>query len=70
MFQEKYFANTFDPEFGVTPQAELQNAPHLVTLPSGVMAPAPGKTLGAEDFERFVEFSSAYIAELLGLQRT
>jgi threonine synthase len=69
VFQDKYFANAFEPEFGVTPRTELQNAPHLITTPAGVAVPAPGKTLTAEELDRFVEASSRHIADLLGLNR-
>jgi threonine synthase len=66
MFQEKYFADTFEPEFEVTPKQELRNAPHLVNIPAGVPRPDV-KQLNAEEFSTFVRFTADAVAGLLGL---
>lgn len=67
-FQEKYFADNFEPEFEVTPKPELQNRPHLITLPETVPAPRPGSTLPQGEMEQFVEHAAKATAELLGLK--
>jgi threonine synthase len=69
VFQEKYFSDSFEPEFGVVPREDLKNAPALVTPPEGVPSPAAGRKLGAEDFRTFVEYTAGVIAERLGLRR-
>ena len=68
-FQEKYFADRFEPEFEVLPQSELQNAPHLIDPPDNVARPAQGKPLEDEAFKRFVAYASDEIAKLLELKR-
>jgi len=68
MFQEKYFSNTFEPEFEVVPSKELQNAPLLVEPPEDVPCPKPGRPLEQAEFQAFVEYEGAAIAEILGLQ--
>ena len=67
-FQEKYFANEFEPEFEITPKPGLQNAPHLIVPPDDVPKPAPGKHLEAEALTRFIEYTAGAIAELLELK--
>ncbi|MBI9076917.1 MAG: threonine synthase [Desulfatibacillum sp.] len=66
-FQEMYFEDSFPPEFGVTPKPELQNRPVLVRPADLEKAPAPGKPLEREEFDRFVERTSQDIAEKLHL---
>jgi threonine synthase len=68
MFQEKYFSDSFEPEFEVVPRKELQNAPLLVAPPAGIPSPGPGKALDPAEFRRFVEYEAGAIAELLGLK--
>ena len=68
-FQEKYFANSFDPQFEIIPKPELQNAPYLIAPPEDVPRPAPGKTLEADAFKEFVEYTAGAIAEMLELKR-
>jgi threonine synthase len=53
-FQEMYFENTFPPEFEVTPKADFQNRPQLLTPKSG-------------DPTAKVSDLAAQIAQLLGL---
>ncbi|SPF39864.1 L-threonine synthase [Syntrophobacter sp. SbD1] len=67
VFQDKYFFDTFEPEFEVTPKPELQNAPLLLDLPDSVPSPAKGK-LSAAEFEEFVEFTALRIAGVLDLK--
>jgi len=67
-FQEKYFANQFEPEFEVNPKADLRNVPHLIVPPDEVPRPGPGKHLEAEALNRFVEYTAGAIAERLQLK--
>lgn len=68
-FQEEYFAGELSPDFGITPDPALVNAPKLVAPEDLSQMPAPGKTLSAEDFARFVTRVSEEIAKELGLRR-
>ncbi|MHC1726440.1 MAG: threonine synthase [Syntrophobacteraceae bacterium] len=68
VFQDKYFFDTFEPEFEVTPRSELQNAPLAVSLPDSIPNPQNGK-LQPEEFRKFVTYASAVIADLLELKQ-
>lgn len=68
VFQEKYFSDSFEPEFGVAPREDLRNAPVLMAPPEGSPGPAAGRKLGADDFRAFVEYTAKVIAERLGLR--
>ena len=68
-FQEKYFADRFEPEFEVNPKPELQNTPHLIAPPDDVPRPLPGKHLEADALTRFIEYTAGAIAERLELKR-
>ena len=69
VFQEKYFSDTFEPEFEVIPRKELRNSPILVQIPEGVPSPAGGRPLEADELRQFVECTASAIAEVLGLKR-
>jgi threonine synthase len=68
-FQEKYFTDSFEPEFEVIPKPELQNAPHLIAPPEDVPRPAQGKPLEDEGFQKFVAYTAGEIAKMLELKR-
>lgn len=68
MFQDKYFSNSFEPEFEVIPRDELRNAPVLVAPPAGMPSPQGGKALAADELRAFVEYTAGSVAELLGLK--
>lgn len=68
-FQEKYFNNSFEPEFNVIPREKLKNAPFLVKPERLDKYPEPGKPLQAEDMDRFVDIMSSEIAEILELEK-
>lgn len=68
VFQEKYFCNTFEPEYEVIPSKELQNSPYLIKLPRHVPNPGTGQALGASEFKQFVDYTASAIAELLDLK--
>jgi threonine synthase len=68
VFQDKYFLDTFEPEFEVSPKPELQNAPLSLSLPDSVPNPAKGE-LSPEQFKEFVEYTSSIIAGILDLKQ-
>jgi threonine synthase len=68
MFQERYFADAFEPEFGVNPKKELQNIPVLVTPPANIPIPGSGRTLTNEELQLFVEHTGQAIADILNLK--
>jgi len=67
VFQEKYFTNSFEPEYNVVPKEELQNRPIVVKLPEGVPQPGAGKALSPEEFQQFVVSVAEKIADILGI---
>jgi len=68
-FQQMYFENRFSPDFAVSPDPALINAPVLVRPRNLDKLPAPGKPLTGADFERFVEGVSEAIAAALNLDK-
>jgi threonine synthase len=68
VFQDKYFSDTFEPEFEVVPKPELQNAPLSLSLPDSVPSPAMGR-LGPGQFEEFVKYTATMIAGILELKQ-
>ncbi|MGD9162771.1 MAG: threonine synthase, partial [Desulfobacteraceae bacterium] len=68
-FQEKYFNDSFEPEFNVNPIEDLKNFPQLVKPDTLEKVPAPGNPLGGKDMEEFVNKMSAEIANILGLEK-
>jgi threonine synthase len=66
-FQEMYFENRFPPEFQVSPNPRMINAPLLVRPADLKKVPAPGIPLDGEDFQKFVRGVSDEIAGKLGL---
>ena len=68
-FQEMYFNDDFNPEYGVKPRKELKNAPVLVR-PKGLKKyPEPGRPLKGQDMKRFIQTMSSEIAGILNLQK-
>ncbi|MGC9194382.1 MAG: threonine synthase [Syntrophobacteraceae bacterium] len=67
VFQDKYFADAFEPQFEVVPKKPMQNAPFSISLPDSVPNPAGG-SLEAEEFNKFVQYSASVIADMLGLK--
>jgi len=68
-FQEMYFDNTFPDEFQITPDPALVNRPVFVHPKTINRFPAPGTVLDTDDFKRFVEAASEYIANDLNLKK-
>lgn len=67
IFQEKYFEDKFEPEYGVKPRKDLQNHPIVIHLPDGVPQPATGRSLSSEEFQQFVKEAAKEIAQILQL---
>jgi len=65
LFQEKYFSNSFEPEFEVIPREDLRNAPNLITLPAGVPRPDLNRKLEPAEFSEFLRYAVDIIAKLL-----
>ena len=68
-FQEKYFNDSFEPEFNVNPREDLKNFPQLVKPGTLEKYPAPGNPLDGKDMEDFVNKMSTEIANILGLEK-
>ena len=68
-FQEKYFNDSFEPEFNVKPVQDLKNFPRLVKPSALAKYPAPGNPLSGKDMEEFIAKMSTEIADLLGLEK-
>ena len=66
-FQNMYYENTYPPEFGVCPRAELINKPRLIR-PENITAPSPENPLEGEDLDRFVAETAGLVARDLGLE--
>ena len=69
VFQDMYFNNSFDPEFGVTPKSELRNAPVLIEPENLSRYPEQGKPLTGKDMQNFIREVSEEIAKMLGLKK-
>jgi threonine synthase len=67
LFQDMYFNDSFAPDFGVKPKAELQNAPRRVLPATLQKYPRPGEPLSEVDMEHFVHEMTAEIARILNL---
>ncbi|MFH1157142.1 MAG: threonine synthase [Pseudomonadota bacterium] len=67
-FQELYFANAIPGDYGITPNPEFINAPHLVMPDNPEKVPSQGHPLGKEDFKAFAQDISQKIAKELNLK--
>jgi threonine synthase len=68
-FQQMYFERSFPPEFNITSNPDLINAPVYVRPKDLKKVPAPGQPLKGEDFKRFVDRTAEEIARMLGLKQ-
>jgi len=68
-FQEMYFANQLPPEYNISPNPKLINAPVYIHPHSLDKVPAPGKPLKDEDFKCFVKQVAEEIATMLNLKK-
>ena len=67
-FQNLYFEDRFPPEFNITPQPALQNAPELVSPNDIDRVPEAGKPLTGKDLQNFVDRIAQDIAANLRLK--
>jgi threonine synthase len=68
-FQDMYFEKKFPPEFGVSPDPDLINAPVLIRPADLEKMPTPGTELTHDEFDRFVDRVSEEIANRLHLEK-
>ncbi|HHP7234765.1 MAG TPA: threonine synthase [Desulfobacterales bacterium] len=68
-FQQMYFERQFPADFEIDPKPELINTPRYVHPEDLRDVPAPGKPLGGEAFERFVDRTATEIARALDLEK-
>jgi threonine synthase len=69
-FQEMYFAQRFPPDYHITPNPALINAPVYVCPEDSMKAPASGKSLEGEEWRRFVSLVAGEIARKLDLKKS
>jgi threonine synthase len=65
-----YFERRFPPEFNITANPDLINAPVYIQPRDLKRVPAPGQPLYGEDFKRFVDRTTEEIAHILGLKKS
>jgi threonine synthase len=68
-FQEMYFAQKFPPDYHISPNPDLINAPVYIDPQDLDKVPAPGEPLEGEDFNRFVKRVAKEIATRLDLKK-
>jgi threonine synthase len=68
-FQEMYFTKQFPPDYNISPNQELINAPLYIHPETLDKVPEPGKPLKGEEFTRFVEKVAEEIATVLDLKK-
>ena len=68
-FQEMYFAQQFPPEYNISPNPDLINAPIFIHPQDLVKVPAPGKPLQKKEFKLFVKRVVEEIATILELKK-
>ena len=67
VFQEKYFTDSFEPEFEIETRESLKNRPRYVCPPDLEKTPADGGVLTEEEFELFVRRTAIEIARILNI---
>ena len=68
-FQEMYFEQQFPPDYKISPDKDLINAPVYIHPEDLDKVPAPGRPLEGPDFERFVARVAQEIAGMLKLKK-
>ncbi len=68
VFQDKYFNDTFEPEYNIKPREDLRNKPVMLELPQDVPQPQQGKEMKPEALQRFVKEAAEKIARILELE--
>jgi threonine synthase len=69
-FQDMYFGQDFPPEYNITPNPNLINAPIFVNPQDLDKVPTTGKPLKGVEFRRFVKRIAEEIALMLDLKKT
>jgi len=67
-FQSMYFENSFPPEYGISPDPELMNAPILISPTDLDKVPGQGSPLKGHEMDRFVRRVAEEIAGKLHLK--
>ncbi len=68
-FQEMYFTQQFPPDYNISPNQDLINAPVYIHPQNLDKVPASGKPLTGENFKLFVEEMAKEIATMLDLKK-
>ena len=68
-FQEKYFNETFGPEFEIRPREDLKNFPLLVKPEHLKKVPEPALPLNREEMHEYIQEMTKGVAEILGLKK-
>ncbi|OPX40508.1 MAG: threonine synthase [Desulfobacteraceae bacterium 4484_190.3] len=68
-FQEKYFEDSFEPDFEVIPDPTLRNAPVELSVDNRGPSPQPGKPLKGKEMDQFVTHMAGKIASILNLTK-
>jgi threonine synthase len=68
-FQDMYFSQDFPPEYNITPNPNLINAPIFVHPQDLDKVPTTGKPLKGAEFKRFVKRIAEEIALMLDLKK-
>jgi len=68
-FQEMYFAQQFPPEYNISPNPNLINAPVFIHPRDLEKVPTPGKPLKEKELKRFVKRVAEEIATILDLKK-
>jgi threonine synthase len=69
-FQEMYFSQQFPPDYNISPNQDLINAPVYIHPQNLDKVPEPGKPLTGENFKRFVEEVTKEIATMLEIKKS
>ena len=66
-FQNKYFEDSFEPDYEIGPKEEFKNKPRFIKPAELRKLPSPGTSLEPEEFKAFVQASAEEIAKAMGL---
>ncbi len=69
IFQEKYFTDSFEPEFEIETKENLKNLPRYVCPSDLEKTPAGGRVLTGSEFEVFVRRTAEEIARILNIRK-
>ncbi|MGD1974221.1 MAG: threonine synthase [Desulfobacterales bacterium] len=69
-FQEMYFSHQFPPDYNISPNQDLTNAPVYIHPQNLNRVPVPGKPLAGENFKRFIKEVAKEIATMLEIKKS